>query len=257
MKRLALLLAVLAALVFGPLLAVNSLTSGLGRSADEFFVAVREERLDTAMNYLSTGFRNNVTPSEFEAWLAAGGMDRFEASAWDSQDLSSSQGELGGVIFLDDGSVLPLEISFVYENEQWRIHAIEARLPGISPHSPARAIPPLRQLESLATTTMARFGGSVASQDFESFYQNISALWRSRTSPARLRAAFEPFMTGKVNLIELSQVTPVFSEPPFMDAEGRLRLVGYFPHELTVLTFDLTYTFEYPEWKLLGLNVAL
>jgi hypothetical protein len=257
MKRFVLILVVLLALATGLLLAVNSMTSGMSRNADEFFLAARDRHIDTAMNYLSTGFRNSVTPSEFSAWLHAGGLDRFEASTWDSRSFSASQGEITGAILLDDGSVLPVNVVFVKEGEEWRIHSIDARFPGVSPRAPGKGIPSLNYLESLVSKTVAQFGSSTASGEFDGFYRSVSALWQSRTSPARLRQAFEPFVSGGVDLAELATARPVFSEPPRIDEEGRLHLVGYFPHESRELRFDLSYTFEYPEWKLLGLNVTL
>lgn len=257
MKRFATILFLLSALVLGLLVVVNSLTSGLAKNADEFFSAVRDQRIETARNYLSDGFRERITPSEFEAWLAASSLDRYASSSWDSRTFLGSQGEIRGTIYLENGTVLPAQLVFVNQDDQWRIHSIDVALPGVTPRPGPKAIPALGVLQSLVTQTINRFGESTTSDDFDSFYSSISALWQSRTSPARLRAAFEPFIESGEDPARFATVAPVFSQPPRLDEEGRLHLTGYFPHEAATLGFDLTFTYEYPEWKLLGLNVSL
>lgn len=257
MKRLAIAFFLLSALILALVTIVNSLTTGMAKTADEFLIAVSEDRIDTAMNYLSTGFRNTVAPEEFKAYLKTGGLDKYEIATWDSRSYSRSQGEIEGVVYLDDGSVQPLRLVFVQEQDEWRIQSIEAKLPGISPRAMEKGIPPLSVLERMTTDTIGLFGQCVLSGDFDPFQAEISALWQSRTSPARLLQAFKPFVDRKMNLAEYASAPPVFSQPPALDEDGNLRIKGYFPHEAGTLAFDLTYTFEYPEWKLLGLNVSL
>lgn len=257
MKRLAIALFLLSGLILALIIIVNSLTTGMAKTADEFLIAIGEGRVDTAMNYLSTGFRNTVSPDEFQAYLKTGGLDRYESAAWDSRSYSRSQGEVEGVVYLDDGSVQPLKLVFVQEAEEWRIQSIEAKLPGISPRTMEKNIPSLPTLEAMARSTLTLFGSCVKSGDFDPFQAYISALWQSRTSPARLLQAFKPFVDKQVDLAEFAAVPPVFSQPPTLDDNGVLRLTGYFPHEAGTLTFELSFTFEYPEWKLLGLNVSL
>ncbi|MBU1247815.1 MAG: hypothetical protein KKB70_03880 [Proteobacteria bacterium] len=257
MKRIALALFLLSALILAMVMVVNSLTTGMEKNANEFFLTVSEGQLDTAMNYLSNGFRNTLDPEEFRAYLQSSGMDTFETSSWDSRSYARSQGEIEGVIYLQDGSVQPVRLLFVLEEDEWRIHSIEAHLPGITPTINIKRLPPLKFLEHMASKTVGLFGKNVSTGDFDPFYRTISALWQSRTSPDQLLEAFKPFVDNHVDLSEFAQVPPVFNEPPLIDSGGVLRLRGYFPHEAGTLSFDLSFTYEYPEWKLLGLNVSL
>lgn len=257
MKRIAAALILLASLILAMVMVVNSLTTGMAKTADEFLMAASEGRVDTAMNYLSTGFRNTVTPEEFRAFLRAGGLDRYRTAAWDNRNYSRSQGELEGVVHLEDGTVQPLKLVFVQEEDEWHIQSIEAPLPGITHHVAGKAIPALPTLERMASETMALFASCVKSGDFDPFQTTISTLWQSRTSPARLRQAFAPFVEKQVDLSQYAQVGPIFNQPPALDEDGVLHLTGYFPHEAGTLIFDFSFTFEYPEWKLLGLNVSL
>ncbi len=257
MKRTAIALFLLACLILAIIIVVNSLTTGMAENADEFFLAVSEGQLDTAKNYLSTSFRNSVDPEEFRAYLQSGGLDHYETSAWDSRSYSGSQGKLKGVVYLQDGSLLPIQMVFVQEQNEWHIHSIEVSLPGISPHPAKKSIPPLSNLKFMVLSTTQLFGSCVLSNDFTPFYSQVSALWQSRTSPARLLQAFQPFVDNNIDLSKYGHIGPTFSESPLIDEQGILLLKGYFPHEAGTLSFDLSYTFEYPEWKLLGLNVSL
>ncbi len=257
MKRAAIAIFLLACLILAIVMVVNSLTTGMTKNAEEFFLAVSEGQLDTARNYLSTSFRNSVDPAEFRAYLQNGGLDRYETSTWDSRSYSGSQGKIAGVVYLQDGSHLPIKMVFVQEKSEWHIHSIEVSLPGISPHTVKKSIPPLNKLEFMASSTIKLFGNCVLTNDFTPFYSQVSALWQSRTSAARLLQAFQPFVDNNIDLSKYDHVDPTFSETPLIDEHGTLLLKGYFAHETETLSFDLRYAFEYPEWKLLGLNVSL
>lgn len=249
--------AFLAALVLGGFLLVGNLTSGMSENANAFFQTVRDGQFDTAYNYLSKGFRNTVTPRELRAFLRRGSLDRYMTSAWTSREYDGDTGLLKGTLYAQDGTVTPLELTFVRENEDWRIHFIDARLPGLARREITKDIPDQEMLERMASDTAALFAEAVRLKDFHRFHDEIARIWACRATPEELMEAFAPFLAGKSDLTGYDQVAPVFSEPPVINAEDALVLKGYFPHERGPLRFRMEFVFEYPEWKLRGIDMRI
>lgn len=257
MTRLLALFALLSAIALAMLLVVNNLTSGMPESANSFFQTVREGRFDTAYNYLSRGFRNTVSPEELRAFLRRGSLDRYMTSAWTSRSYNGDSGELEGTIYADDGSVTPLALSFVREEGEWRIHFIDAQLPGLARKEINKDLPDKEVLDRMAADTAKLFAEAVEQKDFHQFHSSISALWASSIGPDDLLEAFQPFISKMVDLTGYDQAPPVFSEPPVVNAEGTLVLKGYFPHERGALRFRMEFVFEYPDWKLRGIDMRI
>ncbi|MGE4292691.1 MAG: hypothetical protein AB7E32_10830 [Desulfovibrio sp.] len=257
MTRLFALFAFLAALALVGLLVVNNLTTGMSENADAFFQSVREGRFDTAYNYLSKGFRNTVSPAELQAFLRRGSLDRYMTSAWTSRSYTGDSGELEGTIYAEDGSVTPLVLTFVKESDEWRIHFIDARLPGLARKEITKTLPDQELLERMAADTAMLFAEGIEQKDFHPFHAAISTLWSSQVSPEELLEAFAPFIAKHVDLTGYDQISPVFSEPPTINADGVLVLKGYFPHERGLLRFRMEFVFEYPEWKLRGIDMRI
>ncbi|MEF2146194.1 MAG: hypothetical protein V3573_12180 [Desulfovibrionaceae bacterium] len=255
MTRFFSILALLAGLALAAFLVVNNLTTGMTESADSFFQSVREGRFETAYNYLSKGFRQTVSPEELQAFLRRGALDRYQTSAWTSRNYSGDTGELEGTIYSVEGAVTPLSLTFVREEGEWRIHFIDARLPGLARKEITKDLPDQETLEIMVRDTVSQFSHAVVSADFAEFHTQISALWASQISPDELLAVFRAFIDMGKDLTGYDQLDPVFSEPPAIDQDGVMVLKGYIPHERGLLHFRLEYVFEYPEWKLLGINI--
>jgi len=257
MTRIFSLLAFLAALILAALLVVNNLTSGMAENADAFFQTVRDGRFETAYNYLSKGFRNTISPQELRAFLRRSSLDRYMTAAWTSREYDGDSGQLEGTLYADDGAVTPLALTFVREEEQWRIHFIDARLPGLARREITKDLPEQEVLERMASDTVELFADAVRQKDFHRLHGEVARLWASRVTPEELMQAFAPFMKKDLDMTGYDQVAPVFSEPPVINAEDTLVLKGYFPHERGPLRFRMEFVFEYPEWKLRGIDMRL
>lgn len=257
MTRLFALFAFFVTLALLAFFAVNNLTTGMSENADAFFQTVRDGHFDTAYNYLSKGFRNTINPEELRAFLRRGSLDRYMASTWTSRSYHGDSGELEGTIYADDGSVTPLTLDFVREEGEWRIHFIDARLPGLARHEITKDLPDQEVLERMASDTEKLFAEAVEQKDFHTFHAAVSRLWASQASPEELLEAFTPFVERKVDLTGYDQIAPVFSEPPTINADGALVLKGYFPHERGPLRFRMEFVFEYPDWKLRGIDMRI
>ena len=118
-------------------------------------------------------------------------------------------------------------------------------------------IPSNEELGRLATDTLLEFDRAVQAKDFTSFHTSVSELWKSEITLDDLQDAFQVFMAREIVITGIKDVSPVFSEPPTIDAAEILKLSGYYPTSPLRVLFNLEYTFEDSTWKLLGIGINL
>jgi hypothetical protein len=106
---------------------------------------------------------------------------------------------------------------------------------------------------------MLKLNEAIKTKDFNDFYQSVSETWRNDIglSIKRMERTYQPFIDIGVNLDAVEKADPVFTDPPQINSSGYLMLIGYFPAQVHRITFKLEFTYEMPEWKLFGIDVAL
>jgi hypothetical protein len=117
-------------------------------------------------------------------------------------------------------------------------------------------LPSGSELTALARSTMIDFSEAVQKNDFSRFFNETSRLFQVQSSPGRLRAAFGGF-TKQKEIGLLNQHDPVLPTDCLINSDGLLEMEGYFPTTPKATTFKLTYLYEKPLWRLLGINVAM
>lgn len=258
MKKLLIGVSVVAVLVAVILVVVFQMTSGIVDVADNFFAAAAEQDYETAYTFLSSDFKAATSMDELERFLAQSAVGDYIKGHWNSRSVSGGQGELEGEIETGDGGSVPIKLTLVKEEGKWKILSIQKSSAGlIESENGGATIPDQRRLTMLTDESMHDFALAVNAGDFGGFHSNISALWRSQISKEELFDIFKSFSEQEVDLTVLEGITPVFSEEPYIDDNGVLRLVGYYPTQPSVTNFRLSYLYEHPEWKLAGINVRL
>lgn len=258
MKKLLIGVAIVAVLVAVVLVVVFQMTSGIVDVADNFFAAAADQDYETAYTFLSSDFKTATTMDELKQFLAQSAVGDYSKGHWSSRSVSGGQGELEGEIETRDGGSVPIKVTLVKEEGNWKILTIQKDPAGlIESESSGTAIPDQQRLTTLTDESMHDFALAVNERDFGAFHNNISALWKSQISKDELYDVFKSFSEREVDLTVLEGMTPVFSDEPYIDDNGVLRLVGYYPTQPSVTNFRLSYLYEHPEWKLAGINVRL
>ena len=119
--------------------------------------------------------------------------------------------------------------------------------------------PPPAAAKQMVNNTMVNFKNAVNSGDFDAFYRTqLSDLWKKEITAQTLRTSFKPFVDRKVDLTPIFAVEPVLDEPPYVDGNGLLTLVGHYPipSEKVKVTFELSYSRE-AKWALSGIKVNI
>ena len=119
--------------------------------------------------------------------------------------------------------------------------------------------PDAQAAKQMANNTMINFKNAVNSGDFEAFYRTqLSDLWKKQITADKLRTSFKSFVDRKIDLTPIFAVEPVLDEPPYVDGNGLLTLVGHYPveSEKVKVTFELSYSRE-ANWALSGIKVNI
>lgn len=235
-------------------------TSGAATAADEFFALIANGDTTGAFAATAEEFRATTTQADFERYLESTSLTRFESASWSNRSVENNRATLSGTITTRDGGQIPITVGLVRESGQWRVLSVKKADAGLTTETgsaTSRSVPDDAACEAMTRATVTAFAEAVTTEDFAGFYAGSSALWQSQTSPAELRQAFASFVDQQIDLRFLADETPVFSRAPSIDEQGALQLAGYYATERGQVQFELSYVYEHPEWKLIGIHVNL
>ncbi len=97
------------------------LTSGITRTADQFFKSVKRNDMQAAHTYLSEGFRASTSQEQLETFLKGTALINYKRASWGSRSITGKTGEINGSIETADGGTIPIKMEFVKEKEGWKI----------------------------------------------------------------------------------------------------------------------------------------
>ncbi len=237
------------------------LVNKMAEPANKFFGLVGNGNLQTAYNSTAGIFRKTTSFQEFEAFMKGNGLIAYKSANWRSVSFKNQTGKIEGSITLKDGTTVPINITLVKEGDSWQISNIQLTGGGVAKTSPENepkaenTIPPLTQLNQMARDSVVLLGTAINTDNYDPFYRQISKIWQTQITTRKLHEIFSPFKEKGYDLTIVKTVTPVFDEAPVFDKNGLLHLNGQFPTKTTTVLFKLTYRYEYPKWKLFGINV--
>ena len=257
MKKTLIVIGITAVLVTGAIALIFYLTSGVVKVAESFFSAIEAGDYTKAHNYLSEDF-HAATPSEaLKSFLEKNALINYSQASWGTRTISGSQGELEGTIATREGGTVPIKMTFVKEKGFWRIQSLWKSEAGVVRGDSRKTIPLDDELGQLANRSMHDLALAIHAKDFTNFYNNIARLWQSQTNKEDLSASFKSFTEQGIDLTILDSVNPIFNEKTFIDNDGFLVLQGYYPTTPSTAYFKLKYAYEYPDWKLVSIDVRI
>jgi len=235
--------------------AVFYLTSGITRSANQFFTLVRSGNIQAAYASTAQEFRAATSESQFADFLKDSLVADYESSTWTSRSVRNNTGELEGSLKTKSGGVIPIKIIFVKETGSWKVLSIKKPQAGVSPQSPA--FPTEAELIAMTDHSILMLGRAINTADFQSFYSECSNVWQKQTTPDALKEVFKSFLDQKIDLTMARGIKPEFGEKPAIDSNGVLIVKGLYPVQQSRLNFTFKYIQETGLWKLVGTKVSV
>jgi hypothetical protein len=121
----------------------------------------------------------------------------------------------------------------------------------------AQAMPtPLTQ-EVLIKASLLTLNDAIVTDNFTVLHARMSKPFRDQFPPDRLRGIFKSFVDGHADFDLIVAKAPIAVGESKIDAEGVLRLSGYFDTTPKKLNYDLGYIRSEGDWKLSKLNVDI
>ena len=247
--------------------AVFYFTSGLVEEAERFFAYARSGNGPEAYAMLSQEFKRTTSAQQLEEFLKVSGLNQVEKASWTSRNIRSGQGAIEGAVTTSAGSAIPLKISFVKEEGQWKILGFRKTQAGIqdassqtgqSPIASSQAsLPPEQEQLSLVKEAMRAFGQSINEKSMTTFHEHISNLWKTQYDVAKLEQAYKSVYSIEGDLVKISKLSPVFSKAAILDEQGVMHITGFFPTKPSQVNFQQRFIREGTKWKLLGFNINI
>jgi len=232
-------------------------TASLVTRADEFFLSVKNKSTEESMAYLSADFKHRVRPVAFEQYTKAAGLVEYKSASWSSRSIKSNRGSLVGIVETQYAS-LPMTITFVKEQDEWKIYSLQLRSEQSQINKENRALPEEQDQLLISNNTMETFIASVKQESMQQLYESSAFIWQKHISVGELDKAFSRFYKEPIDLLEQVSITqPIFEHAAKLDDEGFMLIVGYYPLANQLLSFKQRYIYEGINWGLVGLDVKL
>jgi hypothetical protein len=228
------------------------LTAGLATTADEFFLALKAQDFEKARTYLAEDFRAATSEQELRDFVTRSALSNYASASWSSRSIENSTGTLNGVVETASGGSIPMNISLVREQGEWKIYTLRKLDAGIQSLQ-SGAIPSVAEQVRLVRATTHDFADAVARKDFTAFHANAAAMWQKQITPADLLKSMQGFVDTGADFRPLDELQPTIKSAS-MDAGGTLIIEGSYPTTPNEFTFRDRYRYEALDWKLVGIN---
>ncbi len=234
-------------------------TSGVAKIADDFFAVVTKKDYDSAYAMLSEEFKKNADQKQLVAFLEQNNLTSIADTTWNSREVSNNRGKVQGSVSTTTGGSVPLTISFIKNNGEWKIYSISKSASGLQGQVVTKQeMPSNEELIKLTQKTNAIFAEAVAKNDMNVFYQHISQFWKKQITPEKLEEIFKGFYQFGEKLSIINQHIPSFVQKPTIDADGVLHVSGNYPQLLPKkVTFTHKFIKEGMQWEVIGFKMNI
>jgi hypothetical protein len=120
---------------------------------------------------------------------------------------------------------------------------------------PQLSLPSAEVTLVMIRATLLSLNDAMATGNFTVLRDLASPSFREANSAGRLYQVFSNLMSQGGGLNAVAILAPTLAQPPAIDANGHLRITGYFPGEPVQINFDLAFEAVNNRWRLFGLAV--
>ncbi|HKJ18765.1 MAG TPA: hypothetical protein VJ984_15530 [Xanthomonadales bacterium] len=254
MKKLLVIILVIGVVAGAGFAAVFYATSAAVETADSFFKSVAQGDMDTASTYLAEGFTSETTEEELLQFLESSGLTDYKEADWGGRSVDTSSGKLIGKVITNSGRTIPLTLTFVREEGDWKIYYIQRESAGLASTPSAAALPDRAESAEIVQATTADFARAVNAKDLSEFHGNSSTEFQEQVSLETFNEGFSSFLNSDIDLTVLQNHQPMFTVEPAISADGVLQLQGYYDTRPSRATFEYKYVYRKDGWELLGIG---
>jgi len=241
-------------------------------AANEFFLEIGENRMQEAYDNTAFSFRAQSSFKSFQATAKELGLTVGNLSCnWTKEEPKGDDVKLTGEVMTASGTAVTVAVTFIQERGAWRVYSL------LTPNQNGKKeddrfsllgkgnsftrsvnleIPNAKKIQEITHYSLTLFGNAIKTQNFHEFYSNVSMAWQNQLTEKQLQNAFHPFIDAKTD-IDIKTLTPVFDASPEINSEGLLVIRGHYATKPYIANFRLRLIYEFPQWKLYGVEVQL
>ena len=261
------------------LFTTGALLTGCGSKPDpaaaatRFFELIGQGKAQQAYESAAFTFQAQQSEKVFAQTAKEMGLTQFASAKWETPEITGKTAKLRGEISTTKEAKIPLVVTLNEESGSWRVFSLRSprdvqtgraenrfTLIGKPPafnDALSQPMPNEAAIKALTRETMARFNEAIQQQSFTGFYQRVSRSWQKQLTEGQLQRAFQPFIDNKIDLSQVQELEPVFTEPPHITTEGLLLVTGTYATTPYKTVFMLKYIYELPRWQLFGIDIRL
>ncbi|WP_035586668.1 nuclear transport factor 2 family protein [Hippea jasoniae] len=229
------------------------LTKDIAEVADNFFASIKHGNYTQAETYLSKGFKSNVSMDKLKHFFPYERFKNFDTASWTSREKDASGvAKLKGSLKFSDGSVMPVRITLVKENDSWKINYIYFPKGGIETSNNNQQNQQDVNFASMVKETTMLFAEAVQTKDYTKLYNHLSVLVKKTATKQQLRNAFKAFEGVNINWNDIKNLRPVITKQ-YKSTKGVEIVEGYFNTSPSKLKYKLGYYKHNGNWELVSI----
>lgn len=240
-------------------------------AARVFFEQLIAGKTHEAYESTAFGFQTQQSELSFDTVVREMGFSQAVAVEIEEPEIDGRTAKLEAAARSAEGAKLKFNVTMQKEKGAWRIFSLRrprSLKTGLSENRfsiigkttdftpPAdQPVPSDAELEQLATETIQKMAEALKTGSFSDFYDYVSKAWQLSSSRQQLQEQFQGKINEKLDLTSVSSMEPQFIDPPMVNSDGLLVINGSYPTTPKTV-FSAVYVYEYPEWKLCGINIS-
>jgi hypothetical protein len=245
------------------------------KKAEWFLALLGENKLSDAYQSTSRTFQEHTNEEEFKTSVEERGFLQYDSVAWLKPKKGQDQATLEGTITTKSGDKIPIELTMVFADGQWKVFGLSGARAGIaistpdkpetpvasttpaSPGTPSVQLPSDEEMRSLVFDALFNLQQSMRKKDFNLFYGFISPQWQKETSADALKKQYQELIDKKYERAVFIGTRPVFESGPSLNFDDSVTVIGYYATKPLKVAFELRYSLEDSAWKLRRADIKL
>jgi hypothetical protein len=233
---------------------IFAMTQPVVDASQQFLALLGQEKFAEAYASSADGLRAQQGEAAFADAVKQLGLTDFRSVSWHNRQIENQEGLAEGTVTTQKGDTKPVSVRLVKEKDKWAVVGLRYGGVDLATIRASTAVPAQADLERMVAEALLSFNQAVKAKDFVAFHGKLSQLWKQETTPERLQKAFQPFMDQDIDIGGIKEVKPTISLAGLSDGSA-LKIAGYYPTKPSHVGFELKYTNESGNWKLMGILV--
>ena len=230
-------------------------TTGAREQGEKVIAAIRDGDEAALGSLMSRELKEKADAAKLLRMARGWGLGEAEKVTWQKWSIGTSGAELTGLVARKDGKAQPLDMTFIKQDQAWRLLKIATRMPDVEADPLALTMPEPDAIVAMVAQVTRDVGLGVREGSFKALHESMSRNAQGEYTVADLDKAFAQLIERKIDVGPAADLDPVFDPAPIIDPDGRLVAGGHYPSRPAQVNFRYEFLRERDQWRLVNINV--